>query len=305
MIEPNFEFKIEKETPDFGVFIIEPLQQGFGNTLGNALRRVLLSSLPGAAITQVRISGVRHQFSTITGLKEDVIELILNIKKIRIDYQGDKPQKIRLEKEGPGEIKAGDIETPPEVKIINKDLVLGILAEKKSKIKVEMVVERGLGYSPAEERPTDEIGVIPVDAIFSPVTRVNYQVSATRVGRMINWDSLRMEIWTDGTINPGVALIESAKVLISFFQQLVNPKKEKKEQTVREEKIPKEVLNLSVEELELPTRIANALIKGGFSTVAEMIKSGKSKIVGIRNLGTKSIKIVEAALKQKGVELPE
>lgn len=305
MLEPIFEIKTEKETSDLGVINIEPLQQGFGHTLGNALRRVLLSSLPGAAIVQVKIPGVRHQFSTINGLKEDVVELILNIKKIRIEYQGEKPQKIILEKNGPGQIKASDIEVPSGIKIVNKDLVLGTLADKKSKIKVEMVVEKGYGYSPAEERPSDEIGVIPLDAAFSPVIRVNYQVSATRVGRMINWDKLVLEIWTDGTISPVKAFFEAAKVLESFFGQITSPKHEKKEPVEKEDKISKEILEMSVEELELPTRIANSLSKGGLTTVASLLSAGRKKIVKVKNLGSKSIKIIEAAFEQKGLKLTD
>jgi len=305
MIEPIFEVKKEKETADFGLFIIEPLQQGYGHTLGNALRRVLLSSLPGAAVVQVKIPGARHQFSTISGLKEDVVSLILNLKKIRLEYLGEKPQKIILDKTGPGVVKASDIEAPTGVKIINGDLILGTLADKKSRLKIEMVVERGYGYSPAEERPAEEIGVIPIDASFSPVIRVNYQVSATRVGRVINWDKISLEIWTDGTISPSRAFDESAKVLESFYQQIVSPKKEKKETAIKEEKISKEVLEMSVEELELPTRIANSLAKGGLAQVGDILAAGRKKIVKVKNLGTKSIKIIEAALKQKGIELAD
>lgn len=305
MIEPIFDIKSEKETPDYGVFVIEPLQQGYGHTLGNALRRVLLSSLPGAAITQVKISGARHRFATINGLREDTVELILNIKKIRINYSGDKPQKMILEKIGPGSVKAGDIKTPTGVEIINKDLVVGTLADKKSRLKMEMLVERGYGYLLAEERQIDEIGVIPIDAIFSPALRVNYQVGATRVGRTINWDKLTLEIWTDGTILPKNALVEAAKTLTPFFQQIVSPKKEKRIKTEEKQKIPKEILELSVEELELPTRIANSLARGGMENVADLLKGGKKKIIKVKNLGVKSIKIVEAALKRKGLELPE
>lgn len=305
MIDPIFEVKAEKETADFGIFSIEPLQQGYGQTLGNSIRRTLLSSLPGAAVTQVKITGARHQFGTIPGLKEDVVELILNIKKIRIAYSGEKPQKLVVDKSGPGEITAGDIETPSGVEIINKDLVLGNLADKKTRLKIEMTVEVGYGYSLSEERPTDEVGVITIDAIFTPVTRVNYHVSATRVGRVINWDKLTMEIWTDGTLSPKKALIDSAKILNNFFQQVINPKKEVKEVAEKEEKIPKEILEMSVEELELPTRIANSLIKGDLTTVAELVKAGRKKIVKVKNLGTKSVKIIEAAIKGKGVDLQD
>lgn len=305
MIEPIFEIKSERQTPNFGVFIIEPLQQGYGQTLGNALRRILLSSLPGVAVTQIKISGVRHQFATINGLREDVVELILNIKKIRIEYSADKPTKMVLDKTGPGQIKASDIEAPTGVRIVNKDLVLGTLADKKSRLKVEMVVERGYGFSLAEERPTDEIGVIPTDAVFSPVCRVNYQVSATRVGGMINWDRLTLEIWTDGTVSPQDALVQTTKTLIPFFQRIVSPKEGKKAVSQKKKKIPEETLQMSVEELELPTRIANALTKGGLATVSDIIKARKKKIVKVKNLGIKSIKLIQAAFRQKGLVLPE
>jgi len=304
MINPIFTIKSEKETANFGIFVIEPLQQGYGQTLGNSLRRVLLSSLLGAAVTQIKISGVKHQFTSVPGLKEDVVELILNIKKIRVKYSGDKPQKMVVEKTGPGTVLAGDIELPPGVEIINKDLVLGSLADKKSRLKVEMVVETGYGYSPSEERSSTEIGVIPVDAVFSPVLRVNHHISATRVGRVINWDKLVLEIWTDGTISPQKALIESANTLLDFFHQVINPKEEKAVVS-KEETLPKEILEMSVEELELPTRIANSLSKGGMPTMADLIKAGKKKISKVKNLGAKSVKIVEAAIKEKGIELPE
>lgn len=307
MIEPIFTIKAEKETADFGIFIIEPLQQGFGQTLGNALRRTLLSSLSGAAVVQVKIAGAKHEFGKIPGLKEDVVELILNIKKIRVKYSGEKPKKITVDKTGPGEVKAGDIEAPPEVEIVNKDLVLGTLADKKSRLKMEMVVQAGLGYSLAEERATDEIGVIAVDALFSPVVRVNYHVGVTRVGRAINWDKLTVEIWTNKTISPKQALLEAGKILERFFQQVVAPQPQEEkigEKKWKEEKIPQETLEMLVEELELPTRIANSLVKGGFTTVKDVVKGGKEKLIKVKNLGTKSIKIIETALKQKGIELP-
>lgn len=305
MFEPIFEIKPEKMTSDFGVFTIEPLQQGYGQTLGNSLRRVLLSSLPGAAVTQVKILGAKHQFATISGLKEDVVELILNIKKIRVAYSGDKPQKMMIDKEGPGVVTAGDIAPPSGVEIINKDLILGNLADKKSRLKVEMMVEVGFGYSPSEERGSDEVGVIPTDALFSPVVRVNYHVGATRVGRVINWDKLTLEIWTDGSVAPKDALVKAAKILTGFFQQVISPKKEVKEIGDKKEKYPKELIEMSVEELELPTRIANSLMKEGLNTVADLVKAGMKKIVKVKNVGAKSMKTIEAAVKSKGIEIPE
>lgn len=302
MIEPLFQIKKEKETNDFGYFVIEPLERGFGHTLGTALRRVLLSSLPGAAITQVKIAGVKHKFSTLEGLKEDIIEFILNLKQIKISYDGKKPAKLTLDKTGPGEVKAGDIKTPAKVEIINKDLVLGNLATKKNRLKAEMIVESGLGYVPAEERKTEKLGEIPVDAIFSPVRHVNYRVEATRVGRRTDLDRLVLEIGTDGSLKPSKALKQAGQILVDYFQRIVVPRKApKKEKEVVAVSDP--ILKLTVEELDLPTRISNALRKGGYGTVGDLIKASEADLAKVKNLGEKSIKIVKAALSQKGVDL--
>lgn len=301
MSDPVFQIKIDKETPKEGVFIFEPLEQGYGQTVGNALRRVLLASLPGAAVTFVKIAGVRHQFTTISGLKEDMVELILNIKKLRIRYRGDKPTKITLEATGPGDIKAEEIKTPPNVEIINKELVLGTLADKKSKLGLEMTVEKGLGYSPFEERKSETLGLIPIDAIFSPVIRVNYKVEATRVGRMTNFDKLILEVLTDGIIAPLAAVKESAGILISYFGQIIEPKKPKIEKK-GEAKVSPEVLKIMVEELALPTRIVNALERAGYKTIEDLVSADRETMTKVKNLGTKSIKIIDAALSEKGVE---
>lgn len=306
MITPTFQVKVEKESKDFGVFTLEPLQQGYGNTLGNALRRVLLSSLPGAAIVQVKISGVKHLFSTLKGLEEDIVEFTLNLKRVRLIYQGDKPVKITLDKTGPGLIKAGDIKTPASVEIINKDLPLGTLADKSSRIRGEFLVESGYGYLPSEEREgTGEIGIMPLDAIFTPVLRVNYHVGATRVGRVTNFDKLTLEIWTDGSVSPHKALEEAAKNLTAFFDQIVHPKEVAKEEKSPKKEKESEEFILTVEELEVPTRIVNALLKVGIKTVGDLQKAGEKKISKIKNLGGKSLKIIEIALAQRGIELKE
>jgi len=306
MIKPTFQLKIEKGLADFGVFTLEPLQPGYGNTVGNALRRVLLGSLPGAAIVQVKISGVKHLFSTLKGLKEDIVEFTFNLKKVRISYKGDKPVKITLDKLGPGLIKAGDFKTPPSVEIINKDLILGTLADKSSRIKGEFLVETGYGYVPSEEKePTGEIGVIPLDAIFSPIRRVNYHVGATRVGRVTNFDKLTLEIWTDGSISPKDALLEAAQTLTAFFDQIVNPKEVTKEEKIpAKEKVSEESL-LIIEELELPTRIVNALLKVGLKTTGDLQKAGRKKIAKVKNLGGKSLKIIEASLVERDITLED
>ena len=302
MITPTFQIKVEKETPDFGVIILEPLQQGYGQTLGNALRRVLLSSLPGAAIVQIKISGVKHLFSTLKGLKEDIVELTLNLKKVRLQYKGDKPVKITLDKSGSGPVTAGDFKTPASVKVINGDLVLGTLADKNSRLKGEFVVEAGYGYLPADERENKgetEIGTILLDAIFTPVQRVNYHVGATRVGRMTNFDKLTLEVWTDGSITPKEAFLEAAKTLAAFFNQVINPKEMEEEVVLRSDS--DDEASLTIEELELPTRIVNALLKVGLKTVSDLQKAGKKKISKVKNLGGKSLKIIEASLSEKDI----
>lgn len=304
MFIPTFKIRVEKETADYGIFVLEPLQQGYGQTLGNSLRRVLLSSLPGAAIVQVKINGVKHLFSTLKGLKEDIVELTLNLKKVRVSYHGEKPIKITLDKTGPGEVKAGDLETPAGVEIINKDLVLGTLADKAAHLKGEFMVESGFGYVPFEEREAGEIGVIPMDAIFTPVRRVNYHVGATRIGRITNFDKLTLEIWTDGALAPKTALLEAGKTLTAFFDQIVNPKEDVAEEEQGAEKVSEETV-LTVEELELPTRIVNALLKVGVKNVSELQKAGMKKISKVKNLGGKSLKIIEAALVEKGVNIKD
>jgi len=301
MIEPIFHIKSQQENATFGRFVIEPLEQGFGQTLGNSLRRVLLSSLPGAVITQIKISGVKHKFSTLEGMSEDVIDLILNLKQVRFKYEGEKPIKLELTKNGPGEVKAGDIKTTANIQVANKDLVLAHLADKKSSLKIEMTVERGFGYLPVEAGNDEKLGVIPLDAAFSPVRRVNYQVEATRVGQRTDLDKLILEITTDGTIKPKEALKTSAKILINFFNQIINPKK----MEVKEEpKLPlyEEVTKLTLEELDLPTRIVNALRKSGYGTVSDLLGIKPEDLAKIKNLGEKSIKIIQVALAKKEVK---
>ncbi|PIU03995.1 DNA-directed RNA polymerase subunit alpha [Candidatus Shapirobacteria bacterium CG08_land_8_20_14_0_20_39_18] len=305
MLSPIFQIKNEKSTDHEGIFIIEPLEQGYGHTVGNALRRVLLTSLPGAAVTYVKIAGVFHQFTSLEGMKEDVVELILNIKKIRFAYEGEKPVKVTLEAIGPGEVKAEEIKTPANVKVVSKDLVLANLSDKKSKLDVEMTVEKGYGYSPFEDRESQSLGVIPVDAAFSPILSVNYRIEATRVGRITNYDRLVMEILSDGSIKPIDALKEAAKILITYFNQIIEPRKVEEEQKPKEEKVSREALNLMIEELNLPVRISNALERAGFKTVADVLASNKKEIAKVKNLGSKSLKIIEAGLKEKGVGFEE
>ena len=300
MNEPMFEIKEEKKETNYGKFVISPLEQGYGITIGNSLRRVLLTSLPGMAIASVRISGVKHQFSTLSGMKEDIVEFVLALKKVRFSGKLEKSVKAILEVSKPGEFKAGDIKIGGGIEIANPELILGTL-NKGSKIQAELTIESGVGYSPAEERSVDSIGLIPIDASFSPVQRVSYKIEETRVGRLTNYDKLILEIWTDGTMKASEALVQSAKTLLAYFGQIVNPKK-----IAKMEEVPHDDLGLigklSVEEIGLPTRVANALIKAGFEVVEDLAHAKKTDLVKVRNLGEKSLKIVAAALGTKGVE---
>ena len=301
MSEPIFEINTQEKTDNYAKFVISPLEQGYGITLGNSLRRVLLTNLPGAAISSVRISGVKHQFSSLKGMKEDMVEFLLNLKKVRFSYQNNKPTKATLRIDKAGDVKAGDIKTEPTVKVINPDLVLSYL-NKGSKLDAKMEIEIGVGYSPSEDRATGEIGLIPLDGVFSPVTRVNYKVEETRVGRLTNYDKLLLEVWTDGTIEPADALVNAAKILVSYYNQVVSPKEVKKEEVEMKDELGV-VGKLSVEEIGLPTRVANALLKAGYESVEDLVKANRDNLVKVRNLGEKSVKIIEAALGEKGLAI--
>ncbi len=300
MSQPIFEIIIEKKEKNYASVAITPLEQGYGFTLGNSLRRVLLTSLPGAAITSVKIAGVNHQFSSLSGMKEDIVEFCLNLKKVRLSYKGEKAVNASLKATTAGEVKAGDIKLPAGVEISNPDLVLAVL-NKGAKLDADIIIESGSGYNPADTRSSTEVGMIPLDASFSPIVRVNYKVEETRVGRLTNYDKLTLDVWTDGTIEAKDAVTEAAKVLVSYFSQIVTPVKVEK---VKEEVIASDlgpVGRLSVEEIGLPTRVANALAKAGFETVDALVKADKNELVKVRNLGEKSLKIISAALGEKGV----
>lgn len=295
-----FELQEEEKSKNYTRFAITPLEQGYGYTLGNSLRRVLLSSLPGAAVTSVKISGVNHQFSSLSGMKEDVVEFCLNLKKVRVAYTGEKVVNASIKVSGPGEVKASDIKLPSGVSITNPELVLAVL-NKGAKLDAELTIESGQGYVSADSKNAKELGLIPLDATFSPVTRVNYKVEETRVGRLTNYDKLTLEIWTDGTVDGKSALQSAASILSDYFMQIVNPKKIKKQEV---EEVKSElglVGKLSVEEIGLPTRVANALVKAGYETVEALVNADKNVLVKVRNLGEKSLKIISAALGEKGV----
>lgn len=303
MIEPKFSTKKDVDEASYGRFCIEPLEQGYGHTLGNSLRRVLLTSLKGVAVTKVKIEGVRHPFSTLPGLKEDVIQLLLNIKKLRFKVNTEKPVTATLSAKGVGKVTAADIEVS-QGEVVNRDLHLGELTSSKAKLDMELTIEPGYGYFMSEEYEGEKpLGTMIVDAMFSPVTRVNYKVEATRVGRMTNLDKLIMEIWTDGTITPYDALKEAAKQLVSYFLQIYEPKAKPSESVAVTPTISDEILKMTLEELDLPTRIVNALHNGGIDTVGQLLGTPKKVLYKIKNLGVKSINYIEEVLREKGIAL--
>lgn len=284
-----------------GFIIIEPLPQGFGMTLGNALRRVLLSSLPGAAITQAKIAGISHEYSTIKGVKEDVVQILLNLKKIRLSIDGDKPVKLELDIKGPKEVKASDLELPAGVKISNPDQTIATLADNKTRLEIELTAEKGVGYVPVDDRRGFGIGIIPLDANFTPITKVNYKVEATRVGQITNFDKLTFEIITDGTITPAESVKKAAKILTDYFMVLVEqkkaPKKEKEDAAIK----PKIDKAATIEELELSTRITNSLKNAGIETVEDLMNAPKEDLVKLKNMGAKSLSDIEEKLREKGL----
>ncbi|MBI5018730.1 DNA-directed RNA polymerase subunit alpha [Candidatus Gottesmanbacteria bacterium] len=304
MIDPNFVIKTEVDKPGYGMFVMEPLEQGYGHTLGNSLRRVLLTSLPGSSITSIKIGGVSHQFSTLAGLKEDIVELILNLKKVRLAVATGEAAVLKLSKKGVGPVTAGDFEVPAGVTIVNPDMVIANLTDKKAELDLEANVETGYGYVQADERKVDEVGRIPMDSLFSPVVRVNYRVDATRVGRMTNLDKLVMEIWTDETITPFAALKSAAKVLVSYFLQVYEPKARVSDETIAvTPSVSDEVLKMRIEELDIPTRIVNALARGSIETIGQLLGTPRVELMKIKNLGAKSLSIVEDKLREKGVAI--
>lgn len=304
MIEPNFKVKDENVTEDFGQFSIEPLDPGYGHTLGTAIRRVLLISIPGVAVTSVKISGAKHRFSTLPGLKENIVDLLLNIKGLNFKLLSSKDQSsVRLSVKGPKEITGKDLELSEDVEITNPDHYIGTLADKKAKLEMEMTLERGFGYSLSEERRSNALGVIPTDAIYTPVRRVNFSVSATRVGRQTNLDKLNLSIWTNGVISPKEALDQAARTLNAYFHQIYEPKTEDESVSESRQDIPDATLKLTIDEIDLPTRIYNSLRNGGVETIGQLVETPRKDLIGMRNMGGKSISIIEEKLKEKGIEL--
>lgn len=306
MIEPNFKIKEEKVGSDYGEFIIEPLEPGYGHTIGNALRRVLLASIPGAAVTSVKIAGVKHRFSAISGVKENVVDILLNIKGLHISLaDGQTEATVHIDIKGPKQVTAENIEVTDGVEIANKDHYLCSLSDKKAKLEMELVIEKGYGYSLAEDRKGGSVGVIPTDAIFSPIRRVNYTVEATRVGRQTNLDKLVLQVWTNGTVSPREAVTKAAKILTSYFLQIYEPKASSlpAEGVAINPSVSEDLLKVTIDELDLPTRIYNSLRNGGIETIGQLLGTTKKDLMTMRNMGGKSIAIIEEKLREKGISL--
>jgi len=305
VMNPNFSVVEVEASASRSTIVIEALESGYGHTLGNALRRVLLTSLPGVAITKLSIDGVAHQFTSYEGMTEDVVELILNLKQIRLKSDSDESGILKLNVKGAKEVTAADVECEAGFEIVNKDLYLATLAKGKA-LSIEMIAESGVGYKLASETETEVVDQIAVDALFSPVIKVSYKVEATRVGRRTDFDKIVFDIETNGAISPLDAVKQAAEILIKQFDQILHPVvKEVEEElsSLSQEEI--ETMKLTVEELDLPTRIANALRKGGFETVSDLTKSPKDEISRVKNLGGKSIDLIEEALGKKGVILTD
>lgn len=287
--------KIEREAGarNYGRFIIGPLESGYGVTLGNALRRVLLSSLPGAAVTSIRISGVHHEFSAIPHVTEDTTALLLNIKQLGLKSDVDEPGRLHVEVHNEGPVTAGDLICPPEVQVVNPELLLLVADSPEVDLDLELVVQRGRGYSPAEERGKLSLGEIPVDAIFTPVRKVNYTVTRARIGQQTNYDRLALEIWTDGTMSPEAALRESARLLIRHLTLIAGADVLPADEVETEARsVPSRVYDAPIEELELSVRAYNCLKRAGITKVGEVLErlaKGEEEVLAIRNFGRKSL----------------
>lgn len=305
MVMPKIER--EAEARNYGKFIISPLEHGYGVTLGNALRRVLLSSLEGAAVTSVRLADVLHEFSDIPGVREDVLQVMLQVKQLRLMLEGVDTTRMHLEVRGEGVVTAADIVAPPEVKIINPDLYLFTADSAKTRLDLEFIVERGRGYAPANERGRMPIGELPVDAIFSPIKRVNWEVQAARVGQSTNFDKLVLEIWTDGTLSPENALSASAKMLIEHLRFVAGISEETLAITMEKEvsgsRLTSEVAETPVESLDLSVRVFNSLKRTGITTVGDvldLLEKGDQAVMSIRNFGEKSLDELRLKMREKG-----
>ena len=307
---PNIEVVEISEDKKYGRFVVEPLERGYGITLGNSLRRIMLSSLPGVAVSQVKIEGVLHEFSSIPGVKEDVTEIIMNVKSLAIKNNSDanEVKTAYIEYEGEGIVRASDIQVDQDIEILNPDLVIATLSGKDTKLYMELTITRGRGYVGADKNKTDDlpIGVIAIDSIYTPVERVNVTVENTRVGQITDYDKLTLDVYTDGTLAPDEAVSLAAKVLsehLNLFIDLSENAKSAEVMVEKEDDEKEKVLEMSIDELELSVRSYNCLKRAGINTVEELTNKTSEDMMKVRNLGRKSLEEVLAKLKELGLQL--
>jgi DNA-directed RNA polymerase subunit alpha len=298
--KPKIEIVEISDDNRYGKFVLEPLERGFGTTMGNSLRRVLLSSLPGVAVTSIKVDGVLHEFSTLPGVKEDLVEIILNLKDLALKVSSDEPKIITINAQGPGRVTAGDIIVDSEVEIVNPDHHIATLNED-AKLFMELTIEKGRGYVPAErnKHSGQPIGMIPVDSIFTPINRVNFNVENTRVGQVTDYDKLTLEVWTDGTIMPDEATSLAAKILVEHLSLFINLTEHVNEVEImveKEEDKKEKVLEMTIEELDLSVRSYNCLKRAGINTVQELTQKTEEEMMKVRNLGRKSLEEVQQKL---------
>ena len=310
--KPKIEIVEVSEDGRYGRFVCEPLERGYGTTIGNGLRRMLLSSLEGAAVTSIRIDNVLHEFSTLPGVRDDITNIVLNIKQLCLKMEGDDPRIIHIDVEGEQEVTGANVICDPEIEVLNTDLHIATLNES-GKLKIEMKVERGRGYVPAEKNknPDDVIGTIPIYSLFSPVERVKYEVMDTRVGNVMDYDKLILEVWTNGALKPEEAVAKAAKILndhLKLFQNIDGLPEEIEEDevsTFNEEPVDEtgKILEMTIEDLDLSVRSFNCLKRAGINTVADLVEKSEDEMMKVRNLGRKSLDEVKKKLDELGVSL--
>ncbi|MDE3283447.1 DNA-directed RNA polymerase subunit alpha [Lacticaseibacillus casei] len=303
--KPNIT-KVDEST-NYGKFVVEPLERGYGTTLGNSLRRILLSSLPGAAVSSIQIDGVLHEFSTIDGVLEDVTQIILNIKKLALKMNTDEDKNIEIDVNGPAKVTAADIVTDPDVEVLNPEQYICTVADG-GHFHVRMTVKKGRGYVAADQNKSDDmpIGVLPIDSIFTPISRVNYQVESTRVGRRNDFDKLTLDVWTNGSISPREAISLAAKILTEHLDIFVNLTDEAKNAEImveKEETHKEKMLEMTIEELDLSVRSYNCLKRAGINTAQELTNKTEADMMKVRNLGRKSLEEVKNKLADLGLGL--
>ena len=304
--KPNIECLEIDDNKNYAKFVCEPLERGYGVTIGNSLRRILLSSLPGCAITSVKIDGVLHEFSTLPNVVEDIPELIVNLKNVRLKFDDNEEKTLRIEHKGEGEVTAGDIISDGTVEILNPDLHIATISEGGSLV-MEMTADRGRGYNSSEKnkKPNQDISVLPIDSIYTPVKKVNYQVDNTRVGQMVDFDKLTIEVWTDGSLKPDEAISLAAKVMtghLDLFIDLSEATKNTQVMIEKEENKKEKILETSIEELELSVRSFNCLKRAGIATVEDLTNKSETDMLKVRNLGKKSFDEVVAKLHSLGLD---